>query len=169
MPREVLLLLYHSFILPHLTLHILLWGSAPDVYINKLKVKQNKLLRAILDIEVINGIPQVRSIEMYKTLGLLNVNHLFKFQLFKFLNSLLNGTLPAFYDLILRPLLLTHRYNTRNGNFRHPLVICDVEKRAVAHQLVLLYDEVHEIFDNDLSTFTLMKRYKKFLVENQTG
>lgn len=169
LPREVLLLLYHSFILPHLSLHILLWGSAPDVYINKLKVKQNKLLRAILDVEIINGIPQVRTMEMYSTLRLLNVHNLFKFQLFNFLNSLLNGTLPAFYDLILRPLILTHGYNTRTGNFRHPLVVCDVEKRAVAHQLILLYDEVHEVFNTDLSTYTLLKRYKKYLLENQIG
>ena len=169
LPRGVLLLLYHSFVLPHLTLHILLWGSAPDVYINKLKVKQNKLLRAILDVEVLNGIPQVRSLEMYNTLGLLTVNNLVKFQLFKFLNSLLNGTLPAFYDLILRPLLITHEYNTRTGDYRHPLVVCDVEKRAVAHQLILMYDDVHEDIDNDLSAYTLLKRYKKYLFENQIG
>ena len=32
LPREVLLLLYHSFVLPHLTLHIVLWGL-PPIYI----------------------------------------------------------------------------------------------------------------------------------------
>ena len=169
LPREILLLLYNSFVLPHLTLHIVLWGSAPDVYINKLKAKQNKLLRAILDVEVTNGIPQIRSIEMYNALRLLTVNNLFKFHLFKFLNLLLNGTLPTFYDLILKPFLLTHGYSTRTGDFRHPLVVCDVEKRALAHQLILLYDEVHDDFNYDLSTSRLLKRYNRFLLGGQSG
>ena len=57
LPKHILILLYHTFILPHLMLHIILWGTAPEVYINKLRVKQNKLLRAILSIEVLNGVP----------------------------------------------------------------------------------------------------------------
>ena len=82
MPREILMLLYHSFILPHLTLHIVIWGAAPEVHINKLKVKQNKLLRAILGVEIINGIPQERTVNMYNNLGVLTVNNLFKLYLF---------------------------------------------------------------------------------------
>ena len=94
LPSEVLLLLYHSFILPHLTLHIVLWGAAPEVNISKLRIKQNKLLRAILDVEVVNGVPQYRTMDMYNNLGFLTVDNLYKFHLFKFLNLLLNGNLP---------------------------------------------------------------------------
>ena len=65
LPKDILLLLYHAFILPHLTLHIVLWGTAPEVYIKKLRIKQNKLLRAILDVEVVNGVPHQRTVDMY--------------------------------------------------------------------------------------------------------
>ena len=78
LPRDILLLLYNAFILPHLSLHIVIWGAAPDVYTNKLKVKQNKLLRAILGVEVINGIPQERTMAMYDKLGVLTISNLFK-------------------------------------------------------------------------------------------
>ena len=50
LPKDVLVLLYHTFILPHLMLHIVLWGTAPEVYMSKLRIKQNKLLRAILNV-----------------------------------------------------------------------------------------------------------------------
>ena len=66
LPKDILVLLYHAFILPHLTLHIVLWGTAPQVYIKKLRIKQNKLLRVILDVEVVNGVPQQRTVVMYK-------------------------------------------------------------------------------------------------------
>ena len=38
LPQTVLLLLYSAFVLPHLTLHIELWGSAPNWYQNKLVI-----------------------------------------------------------------------------------------------------------------------------------
>ena len=167
LPREVLILLYHSFILPHLTLHIVVWGAAPEVNISKLRIKQNKLLRAILDVEVVNGVPQYRTMDMYNDLGFLTVDNLYKFHLFKFLNLLLNGNLPNLYNLLLRPLLSTHNYRTRGGRFWHPLVTCEIERRAVAHQLVLLYDEIDPDFCNSLDIHRVLKKYKRFLLGEQ--
>ena len=167
LPKEVLVLLYHAFILPHLTLHIELWGSAPEWHISKLRIKQNKLLRAILDVELVNGIPQQRSIEMYNNLGLLNLNNLYKLYLMKFLTLLLKGCLPIFYDLLLRPLLRNHRYGTRAGRFRHPLIVCEVERRAVVHQMILIYDDISDNIDVNLATHTIQKKYKQFLLNKQ--
>ena len=166
LPKDVLLLLYHTFILPHLMLHIVLWGKAPEVHLNKVKVKQNKLLRAILNVEMVNGVPQQGSMSMYNELGLLTVDNLFKYQLFRFLNLLLNGTLPSFYNLLLRPLLSVHTYSTRTRRFRHPPLVCEVERRAVAHQLVIMYDEI----DLNLFSFHIhrsLRLYKKFLLSEQ--
>lgn len=64
-PRRTLLLLCFYFILPHLTLHIVMWGAAPDCYINKLAIKQTKLLPAILNVDFENGKPLVETLEMY--------------------------------------------------------------------------------------------------------
>ena len=167
LPKGVLVLLYHSFILPHLTLHIELWGSAPEWHISKLRVKQNKVLRAILDVEMVNGIPQQRSIEMYNNLGLLTLDNLYKLYLMKFLTLLLKGCLPIFYDLLLRPLLRNHEYGTRAGRFRHPLIVCEVERRAVAHQIILIYDEISDNIDENLATHIIQKKYKRYLLAKQ--
>ena len=167
LPKEVLILLYYAFILPHLTLHIVIWGGAPEVYINKLKVKQNKLLRAILGVETVNGIPQERTVNMYNNLGVLTVNNLFRFYLFKFLNLLMKGMLPYFYDLLLRPLLSTHDYNTRAGRFRHPLVVCEVERRAIVHQLILMNEDINPNLFEGPTVRSVLKKYKKFLLTEQ--
>ena len=167
LPKDILVLLYHAFILPHLTLHIVIWGAAPEVHISKLRVKQNRLLRAILGVEYVNGVPQERSINMYNNLSMLTVKNLFKLHLFKFLNLLMNGSLPFFYDLLLRPLLSTHSYNTRAGRFRHPLLICEVERRAIAHQLILLHEESPPVLGDGLTIKSIVKKYKRFLLTQQ--
>ena len=167
LPRRILLLLYFALILPHLTLHIVIWGAAPDTYIKKLMIKQNKLLRAMLGVETVNGRPLVQTKDMYKNLGLLTVESLYKLHLFKFMVLVLKGNLPSFYELLIRPLLYSHNYHTRRGSFRHPLVVCEVERRGVTHQLVLLYDEIQPEFYIDVSVHTAANKYKKALLSSQ--
>ena len=166
LPKDILVLLYHTFILPHLMLHIVLWGTAPEMYMNRIRIKQNRLLRAILNVEIIHGVPQQRTMDMYNGLGLLTVGNLFKLQLFRFLNLLLNGCLPNFYDLLMRPLLSSHGYSTRAGRFRHPQLFCEVERRAVSHQLVLMYDTISDDFYN-VCIHKALKKYKRYLLSEQ--
>ena len=78
------MLLYNSFILPHLSLHIEIWGTAPNWHINRLIVKKNKLLRALLGIVILNGIPTVPTIDMYNTLKFSTIRNVYKLFLFKF-------------------------------------------------------------------------------------
>ena len=112
LPREVMLLLYNTFALPHLILHIELWGAAPGWHINKLIIKQNKLLRSVLGVEIVSGIPVMHTTDMYKDLNVLNLKNLFKLYLYKFMVLMLKGLLPVLYyyvrlkvTIILAPIL----------------------------------------------------------------
>ena len=164
LPRNVLMLLYHSHIVPHISLHIEIWGAAPEQYISKLSIKQNKLLRAILNVLIINGRPMYPTINMYRDLKVLTTKCIFKLQLFKFLLRMLKGSLPSFYNLLLNPLLTTHQYQTRGGNYRHPLITSEVERRAVAHQIIILMESV-EINDFlDLSMTVAVNKYREMML-----
>ena len=158
LPRRLLLLLYFAFILPHLTLHIEICGAATDCHLRKIAVRQNQILRTILGIGYIEFIPTVGTGEMYRNLKVLTVKNLFKLQLFK---------LPMFYDMILRPLLLPHSYNTQTRKFRHPLLSCEVERRAIAHQIILLYEETLSAYHEDMPICKAKQLYKKFLLSLQ--
>ena len=46
-PQRVLLSLYYSLIYTHLSYGICVWGTAEDIYLEKIRVSQNKALRAI--------------------------------------------------------------------------------------------------------------------------
>ena len=160
------MMLYNCFVRPHLMLHIEVWGAAPDCHLNKLSVRQNKLLRAILGVKTVNFVPVVPTTDMYKTLNILTIRNLFKFYMFKFLISLLNGFLPYFYDTLLQPLEVQHIYDTRNRRFYHPFITNEVVRRSVAPQLVKLYESVPP----DIllcSTPIALKKYKGFLLDSQ--
>ena len=120
-----------------------------------------------MGVEVINRVPQERTIDMYKNLGVLTVQNLFKLHLFKFLNLLLNGSLPYFYELLLRPLLSTHNYNTRAGGLRHPYLVCEVERRAIAYQLVLMHDEINPNLHEGTSVKGICRKFKRVLLSEQ--
>ena len=167
LPKRNLTQLYQALVVPHITLHLELWGASQDTYINGLQVKQNKLLRAILRVRIVGGRPLMGTAEMYRSLGILTLRNLFKLRLFTFLMQLLRGELPNFYNLLLSPLLLNHSYHTRGNGFRHPLARCSVERRAINRQLVLLYEEVQaEVFVDD-SVRASTRKYKKNLLGSQ--
>ena len=162
------MLLYNAFSLPHLILHVELWGAAPSWHLNKLIIKQNKLLRSILGIVNENGIPVMRTDDMFKILNVLKLKNLFKLYLFKFMVSMQRGSLPFFYNLLLRPLESNHDYNTRSHVLRHPMLTSEGERRAIAHQIIILSETIpaHLNVIND-PPHVLFRKYKLHLLNSQ--
>lgn len=167
-PIYILKMLYFSFILPRILLHIEIWGAAPRAHIGKLDIGINKLLRTMLRVDYIEGRPTMGTNIMYQSLKILKLENLFKLRLFRLLILLLNGSNPDLYDQLLRQNLLTHNYSTRNSNFRHPLLVCEVERRAASHQLILMHEELPESFkDFNVSVASLMRKFKLYLLNSQ--
>ena len=74
--------------------------------------------------------------DFYQLLGVLSVDSIFKYNLLKFLRQLLDGKFPDFNDVLLHPFYSLHNYDTRGGIFRQPHLSCEVERRALSHQLI---------------------------------
>ena len=167
LPRVVMLLLYNTFALPHLILHIELWGAAPRWHLNRIIIKQNKLLRSMLGVGVINGIPTMHITDMYRELNILNIENLFKLYLFKFLILMQSGILPEFYDLLLRPLERSHDYSTRAGPLRHPMLTSEVERRAIIYQVITLRESLPPDLFSGATHAARFSKYKKYLLDAQ--
>ena len=131
MPRNILIKLYYALVYPHLTGHVVVWGSAPPSHLKQLTVRINTLLRTILGVTWENGRPLTSNNDLYKQLGLLKFNSIFKLNLYKLLRLLLDGELPEFWELLLVNYVTPHTYNTRGIRFRHPNIVCEVERRAL--------------------------------------
>ncbi|MEL6606578.1 MAG: reverse transcriptase domain-containing protein, partial [Cyanobacteria bacterium J06614_10] len=108
LPVSTLKMLFSSFVLPHVMQHIVIWGATPPVYMNKLRIKINVLLRTILNVKYHDFRPEIDTCEIYKRLDVLKVENIFKLRLFKLLTELLRGLQPEFYDLLLKPFENNH-------------------------------------------------------------
>ena len=124
------------------------------------------MLRIILGVTRVNGRPTMSNSQLYRKLGLLNLPDVYKYNLFKFLKSLIDGGLPNFWNILLSEHVTNHAYNTRQLRFRHPALTCEVERRALPHQLILLYEDIprHLL---EMSYATSLKTFKRSLLDNQ--
>ncbi|MEL6606605.1 MAG: hypothetical protein AAFP20_25800, partial [Cyanobacteria bacterium J06614_10] len=134
-PFSILKMLFFSFVLPHILLHIEIWGAAPVVHTGKLHIKINKLIRSLLGVRYVEGRPTVDTKSMYQLMGALKLENLFKVRMFRLLALLLNGSNPDLFQMLLRPYEITHSYHTRNTTFRHPLLVNEIQRRAGVKQL----------------------------------
>ena len=123
-PRSVLMKLYYALIYPHLSNHVVIWGSAPPSHLKTLVVRINNILRIILGVTWENGRPSMANKELYNRLSVLNQENIFKLNLYKLLRLLLDGSLPEFWDLLLANYTTLHAYNTRQIRFRPPNISC---------------------------------------------
>ena len=148
---------------PHLISHIIVWGSSP---VSHLQIRVNSLLRLILRVPWENGKPIVSNRDLYQLLGVLKVDSIFKYSLFKFLRQLLDWKFPSIYDALLRPYHALRNYDTRGGVFRQPYLSCEVERRGLSNQLIKLYIEVPNTVLNGTFSASL-RHFKIFLLRNQ--
>ena len=168
LPLNILKLLYNSLVLPHLILHIEIWGAAPNTHLDKLQIKQNKLLRSILGVRTVDYIPEAPTADMYRSTNFINIRNLFKFYLFKFLVNIMQGQMSYFYDTLLRPVELQHRYGTRQHSFRQPLITNEVVRRAMTPQLISLFNSLPPQIDvYTVPTPKVLRMYKRVLLNNQ--
>lgn len=168
LPVNILKLLYNSFILSHLIFHVEIWGAAPNRHLEKVQIKQNKLLRAMLGVRIIDYIPEVHTADMYRSTKILKIRSIFKYYLFKFLANILQGHLPYFYDSLLRPLEVHHRYGTRHHSFRQPFITNEVVRRSVSPQMVTLFNSLPQQIDIlTVPVHKALKMYKRILWNSQ--
>ena len=165
-PAYILMKLYFALAYPHISNHIIVWGSSPSCHLKNLVVRMNNLFRIILGVKRVNGRPTISNDELYKTLGVLNLTSIFKYSLFKLLKLLIDGKMPEFWNLLLSDHVVNHSYNTRQLRFRHPALTCEIERRALPHQLILLYEDVQRDI-LEMNYKSSLRAFKKLLALGQ--
>ena len=166
LPIPILIKLYYALGYPHISNHIVVWGAAPTSQIKILAVRVNNMLRVILGVVRINGRPALSNDALYKRLGLMKLTSVYKYHLFTFLKLLLDRKLPEFWSILMAEYVTPHAYNTRQIRLRHPALACEIERRAMSHQLILLYENVpNNILE--LHYQSAIRQFKKLLFETQ--
>ena len=98
-PYHIVMKLYFALAFPHLINHVVIWGSAPSCHLKILAARQNNMLRVMSGVRWVDGRPDISTREMYKSSGIMNINSIFKYCLFKLVRQLLDGRLPEFFRI----------------------------------------------------------------------
>ena len=165
-PGSVMMKLYYALAYPHLINHIIVWGAAPAAHLKVLSTRLNNMLRVILGIRWINGRPNVSTNYMYRSNNLLKIESIYKYILYKLLRQLLDGNLPYLFGILLEPHIAPHQYGTRGGRFRHPPLVCEIERRSLPHQLITLLDSIPSEMLAQSCSLSL-RNFKTFLLNSQ--
>ena len=88
-PKNILLTIYKSLILPHLNYSLLLWG----VHLQDISVLQKNAIRVVT-----NNTYKSHTEPIFKEHGLLNVNDMFLLNKLKFLHKLFHNNLPVYFE-----------------------------------------------------------------------
>ena len=125
MPQSILLLIYKTFIQPHITYGLEVWGSTYRSHLTCILTSQKMAARAITSSD-----RTVCSNQLFNQLHILNIFNQHKLQICTFMYDLLNGNLPHHFTQYCS--FPTHYYNTRHKvkvHFRSsPYINCSINQ-----------------------------------------
>ena len=132
-PKNILLTLYNSLIVPHLNYCILTWGSK-IVNGHKIHILQKKALRIITDSDYI-----AHSEPICKELRLLKVTDMFQLTIWKLYYKLMNNLLPPYFNSM-KPKLpeLCNVYSIRKPTFHLPVIRHGFARQLIGYKLLEL-------------------------------
>ena len=148
LPKETLLTIYNSLILPHINYCLLAWGHKFD----RLAGVQKKAVRLINSSKY-----NAHTEPIFKLLKLLKIEDIYKLQLLKFYYKLKHNKLPKFFNNL--PLFqgsLIHNYNTRG---RNKIFVTHVHhtfsKQCIRYELIHILNETPEIVKDKVNTHSI--------------
>ena len=128
-PKHILLLLYNSLILPHISYCIEIWGNTFTTFLEPLLILQKKITRLITFSDF-----HAHTEPLFKQLGILDVHKLCKFHTCLFVFDLLNNHFAQDKDRYL--LTIPHDYPTRfsvQDNFYIPKISLSQSKHHIKY------------------------------------
>ena len=155
LPLHILLLLYNTLILPHLSYGIILWGNANPTTIHRITIMQNRIFRLIY-----NAPFRSSTSPLFQASNCLNISNLYTFNIGIFMYKLSKNLLPNYFHNFFCSNLAFHHYNTRTKNN-----LCLPFTRTNLAHAQLRVTGVHfwNSISNDLKTSPTLNLFKKKL------
>ncbi len=110
-PQRVLMSLYYSLIQSHLGFGACVWGLSNELYLNKLRMLQKKVVRIICNAEI-----NAHSNPLFKQLNVLKIDDICNIQYGCLMWDYEHGNLPKCFNTYFRAVSNSHNYRTRNAS-----------------------------------------------------
>ena len=162
--KQILLLLYNAFILPHITYGLEVWGGTNKTFLNPVLILQKRMSRII----TFQNIRHPSAPLMYE-LKLLDVFKEYRYLIGIFIYDLLNDNLPHKASYYFSH--IDHTYETRNKkrcNFKPKIIRTELGKRSVTYSGVKIWNNLSINIRNASSRKKFCKIFKMNLLEEYT-
>ena len=125
--RPCLVTLYYSFVFPHLTYCIEVWGGAFDSYCSSIIKVQQKAVRMLVSANI-----STHPKHIFKLLNILTFRQLCVYSIQMFMYKYNSGLLPNIFGNMFKLNQYVHRYNTRQSTQIHiSLATLEIRLRSV--------------------------------------
>jgi len=158
---DVSKMLYFSLVHCHLKYCIVSWGTAINSVLQPLEVVHNNILRTI----AYNNYG-CHITPLYKSLNILNLHDIYKFELAKLMHEFHHEMLPTSFKDLFQKTDEAHCHNTRyanNQNYFIKQVSTNAGKKTISHRGATLWANVDQQF-KDKSYNAFRNQYRSFLL-----
>lgn len=163
LPKNALMQLYSSFVLPYLQYGITLWGSSATTTINSLFIAQKKSLKIALSLPL-----RTPTSEVLNTAQVLSIKNLFSYYIGIFMFKFTNSILPHCFDNYFIPTSQIHNHSTRNStSFQLPLFNTNKCQQSILFQGAKIWPTIPNSIQNSPSFPSFKNRFKKHLLALQ--
>ena len=159
-PKNILITLYNTLILPHLNYCILAWGHKPG----RLITMQKKIIR-IISFSNYNAHTE----PLFKIFSILKLDDMYKHNILKFYYKLINRRIPVFfYNFTPFSAISQHKHNTRFKDHNLPTVKHEFAKNNLRYQLICQLNLQPKIITSKVHTHSLagFTKYSKYYLLN---
>ena len=160
--KDLLLMVYNSLFLPYLSYCNLVWASSSLSKLKKIITLQKKAIRNIVNADYI-----AHTKPFFKSLNLLNLNNIYKFQILIFMYKSSKKLLPSIFDDYFTNISTIHNYDTRvSAGLYVPFAHYNIRQRSLRVRGPSLWNELPILLRNANSINIFKSKLKKYLIEN---
>ncbi len=164
--RSCLVTLYYSFLFPHLTYCIEVWGGAFDSYCSSIIKIQKKVVRMLVSA---NRLAHTKPI--FNLLNILTFRQLYVYSIQIFMYKYKMGLLPTIFENMFTLNQDVHSYNTRQSAQIHiPKATLEIRLRAIRNKGAIIWN--HFSTRLTFTTYSIISyKYilKQFILHNDVN
>ena len=161
LPRNILLSIYNTLLLPYFNYGIILWHNSPNYVKNRLITAQKKAIRAICSLEY-----NCHTNDSFKYLGTLKISDLYKINLCSTMFKLIkNPTLYPISDFFIQNSQL-HTYSTRyQSRYSVPFYAKASSQACFLYQATVEFNNIPHNLKVCTSIHSFRKKFKQFIID----
>ena len=161
LPKNILLTLYNTLLLPYFNYGIIFWHNSPNETVNRVVIAQKKAVRAICHLGF-----NAHTSEHFKDLNILKINDLYKINLCATrLKQLKNPTIYSISEQFLRNSDV-HSYPTRyRDNYTVPLYSRSSSQSCFLYQASTEFNNLPSDLKKSSSIKSFRRKYKRYIIE----